>query len=279
MKEGLAVLFVRKTKESRRNAGEAVEHWRMSVETAERAAKQAEYELTLPSALTKPISRLAEEIPSVCHVSAIGIAARSLAARGDVIKITIDGLEKEHKSRGEELEAANRALMNLKRVYEEEMGRANSQKEKSQTRNAFYTPPVLPTVPRFRDGAAAGLGLGCLSIIVLFAIALIVPAVDKIDPDSLLGSILILGPLFGGWLIVPMWKSISHTTTCQRLEAEARARAKAEASGSLTQAEKMLADAEREHNKQSPICERAVEDANQQVQKSESTLKWLRVQW
>jgi len=279
MKKGMAELLVRKTEESRCNAGEAVKQWQMSVEAADRAANQAEYDLILPSVLTKPISRLTKEISSVCHVSAVGIAARSLAARGNVMKIIISGLEKEHKSRKDELEAANRALVILNGVYDEEIGQANSQKEKSQTRNAFYTPPVLPMVPRFRDGAAAGLGLGCLSNIILFAIALVVPAVDKIGPDSILGSILILGPLFGGWLIVPMWKSISHTTTCQRLESEARARAKAEASSSLSQAVKMLADAEREYNKQLPAHERAVEHASGRVQKVEAALKWINVQW
>jgi hypothetical protein len=256
MKEGLLELLARKTEEGRRNAGEAIEHWQTAVEAANCAAKIAEYEFIIPSSLTNPISGLAEEVVAACYVSAVGIRSKAMSARYNLMRIATEGLEEELRSRGEDQEAACRAQANLRSAYED------------RKRKAEYVPPKLPAKPSFRDGAAAGLGLGCLSNIVLVLIALIVPAVDRIGPDSPLGATLTLGPLLGGWLIVPIWRSLSHSAACQRLEADSRAKAV-----------RLLANVEEDYKKQSPSCESAVELANLQVQKVKSALQWLREQW
>lgn len=281
MKEGLADLLVRKTEEGHRNARAAVENWRKAVETAERAAKQAEYELTLPPVLTEPVSRLAQEISTANYVAAVGIAARAVSARHDMIRIATEGLERELRIRGEDAKAAHRELETLKSAYEQEKREANSQKTKAQSPNAFYTPPVLPEAPRTGDSIKAGCALGCLSYIVLLLLAGLAWVVGSTVLDSPFGTIIVL-PLMmlmlGGWLIAPIWESASHGKKCRRLEAEARSKAKEEASASLLQAERMLAEAEKEYKTHLPTCERAVEQADQRVQKAESALTWLRAQ-
>ena len=208
-----------------------------------------------------------------------------MSARHEVMKIATKGLERELRSRKEAAKAAHRELEGLKSVYEAEMREANSLKTKAEIPNAFYTPPVLPRAPGFGESAVLGLGLSILLYIVLTIVGLILVAVVGRDikfdktPLGITASIIVgiatLGLMFG-WLIAPLWASLSHDNECYLLEAEAKSKAKIEASVSLAQAEKRFAEVEKEYRVHLPTCERAVEQADQRVQNAESSLQWLR---